>query len=555
MSGRDSYSPYQNGGNYVSRSGRYDPRDRDPRDRVRDTRGADNRGRNGLRYENYTGNHEYRDQRDHRDHQPRYNGNRGRYDDRNGYSSRYDNGRDSRRTKPQEAASVDPDLGLSKEEIIAKYEKKLMGLLKYPSLEVFPIASSQWGAKPKGFEKVTAQRAKMSGLFPLPGAPRPVDLTKVESDNLGDSGVLLASLKIDPADLRNACTLIVRDVDFALVDYLKLAEYFNRFLCAADASGTSVDNNIEKKRKTRDNRHMLVEFKSNTCATLAYTLDGRTVPGSELFLNEEAHPADLVLRLERPGEYVVQCLPPYDSTEADVTEEVRDSPRKLTVYVEKHVTETQLSEALASVARLRSFQLLREIGTKELMGIAFVEFFVDPKRYPSTKAAISLIADYVDEATELELVKEVRFSCLEITRDKKIETSIQDCPIDVKTLKALVRNEYVPFHPKLKVIQLINAVTAADLSNDETYNFIRQDILDEVRQFGTVVLWKIPKPPKDFVPGLQQYNQPGLGKIYLEFEDEKTALNALMGTAGRSYNDRTVLCAFYSHSDYLKGLL
>lgn len=540
-SNRDSYGPsYPIGdsysSNYVSRSGRgHDPRDREPRDRerVRDTRGSDPRMRRDHRYDSY------RDGYDNRDHKSRYNGGRGRHDDRGSYNSRYDHGRENN----------------PKDEIVAKYEKKLIALLKYPSMEVFPVASSQWGVKPKGFENVTAQRAKMSGLFPLPGAPRPVDLTKVEGEGLSESGVLLASSKIDPADSRNACIIIVKDVDFSLVDYLKLAEYFNKFLCSADIKGTTVENNIEKKRKTRDNQHMIIEFKNNVCATLAYSLLGQKVPGAELFLNEDQFPPDLVLQLERPGEYVVQCLPPYDVANKEVADEVKDSPRKLSIFVDKLVTETQLSEALSSVAQLKGFQLLREIGTKDLMGIAFAEFYVDPKRYPSTKAALNLIADYVDETRELDIVKEVRFSCLSMSSDRKIETSIQDCPIDSKTLKALVRNEYVPFHPKLKVIQLINAVTAADLSNEDMYNFIKQDILEEVRQFGSVVSWKIPKPSKDFVPGLQQYNQPGLGKIYIEFENEKTALNALMGLAGRSYNDRTVLCAFYSHCDYLKGLL
>lgn len=584
---RDSYGqsrgddPYS--GNYVARSGRYEardgdprdrnprvrdqrvrdsrdrdprdrdprdrnPRDRDPRDRARDTRGPDPRARRDNRYDGY------RDGYDSRENKGRYNGSRARYDDRSSYN-RADHGRE-RRPKTQEAP-VDPDAGLSKDEIITKYENKLIGLLKYPAIEVFPVASSQWGSKPKGFETVTAQRAKLSGLFPLPGAPRPIDLTKVEGslqDGMTETGVLLGASKIDPADSRNSCIIIAKDIDFLQVDHMKVAEYFNRFLCSVDLKGTALDNNIEKKRKNRDNQNMIIEFKNNTCATLALALDGKKISGAEVCINEGSVPEDITLKLERPGEYVVQCLPPYDS-ESDVLDEVKDSPRKITLFVDKSATETALTNALSSVAKLRAFQLLREVGTKELTGIAYVEYFVDPKRYPNTKSALKLISDYVDETKELELVKDVRFSCVKISSDKGIETSIQDCPIDFKTLRALVRNEYVPFHPKLRVIQLINAVTATDLSNEETYNFVKQDILDEAKEFGAVVSWKMPKPPKDFVPGLQQFNQPGLGKVYLEFEDEKIALSALMGLAGRSYNDRTVLCAFYSRDDYLQGLL
>lgn len=571
---KDSYGPPRGGdsysSNYVARSGRYeprhgdrDPRDRDPRDRdpgdrdprerdhrdrVRETRGPDPRARRDNRYDNY------RDGYDSRENKSRYNGSRNRTDDRNAYN-RNDHGRE-RRPIVQDTP-VDPDAGLSKEDLITKYENKLKGLVKYAAMEVFPVASSQWGSKPKGFENVTAQRAKLSGLFPLPGSPRPIDLTKVEGtlqDGMAESGVLLGASKIDPADSRNSCIVIAKEIDFLQVDHMKVAEYFNKFLCSVDLKGTDISNNIEKKRKARDNHSMIIEFKNNTCATLALTLEGKRVPGADVCLNELNVPEDITLKLERPGEYVVQCLPPYDS-ESDIADEVKDSPRKLTLYVDKSATETTLTNALSSVAKLRAFQLLREVGTKELTGIAYVEFFVDPKRYPNTKGALKLISDYVDETKELEMVNDVEFSCIKISPDKGIETSIQDCPIDFKTLRALVRNEYVPFHPKLKVIQLINAVIAADLTNEDTYNFIKQDILEEAKQFGSVVSWRIPRPPKDFTPGLQQLTQQGLGKVYIEFEDEKIALGALMGLAGRSYNDRTVLCAFYSHEDYLLGLL
>lgn len=548
----DSYS-----NSYVPRSGRgFDPREREPRDRerdrVRDTRGADPRIRRDNRYDNY------RDSSDQRGgYNDRNNGHRDRYSSRESNYPRNETSRDSRKPASQQP-QIDPNAGLSKEEIIAKYEKKLASLLKYPAMDVFPVASSQWGTKPKGFENVTAQRAKMSGLFPLPGSPRPVDMTKVEGllqEGLSESGVLQTKSKINPSDSRNSCILIVRDVDFLKVDYMKVAEYLNKFVCSVDLEGTFLDNNIEKKRKTRDNHHMVVEFKNNTCATLALALNGRKIPGGELYLSESNIPEDLTLKLERPGEYVVQCLPPYDANITDVEEEVKDSPRKLTVFVDKLVTETMLINELTTVAKLKGFKLLREVGTKELTGIAFVEYFVDPKQYPKTKLALKLISDYVDETRELSLVQDVVFSCIKVSSSNGVETSIQDCPIDVKTLKALVRNEYVPYHPKLRVIQLINAVAAADLTNDDFYNFLKLDILEEMKQFGNVVSWKIPRPLKDFVPGLNQLNQPGLGKIYIEFEDEKIALSALMGIAGRCYNDRTVLCAFYSHDDYLTGLL
>lgn len=452
----------------------------------------------------------------------------------------------------------DPDANLSKEEIVRKYERRLANLLQYPTLDKFPLIGSQWGVKPKGFEKVTAQRAKLSGLFPLPGAPRPVDVTKLEGllkDGSTESGVLLAVSKIDPLDSRNSCIVLVKNIDFLRIDYLKVSEYINKFICSVDLEGTSLENNIEKKRKTRDDKNLIIEFKNNTSATLALTLSGRKISSEQFGLSDSITESEIVLELQRPGEYVVQCLPPYDSKLEDVADEVVDSPRKLTLYVDKSVTETMLTEALTTIAPLKAFKLLREVGTKESTGIAFAEFFIDPKKHASTKSALTLTSGYVGQAKGLDLLKDVQFSCITMSAENGIETSVQDCPIELKTLKALVRNEYVPFHPKLRVIQLINIVTAAELTDDTNFKFIQQDILEEAKTFGNVVSIKIPRPPHDYTPGILHFNLPGLGKVYIEFDDEKIALNAIMGLGGRSYNDKAVLCAFFSHEDYRNGLL
>lgn len=482
-----------------------------------------------------------------------------------------DSGADQTPPAEQKApVKYDPDAGLSREELINKYERKLIPLLKVSTLEHIKVIDSKWGVKPKGFEKVTAQRAKLSGLFPLPGYPRPVDFTKLEGvvktrlNNEDD--ILNESSKIDPIDSRNSTILIIKNINFEKIDYLKITDYFNKFLNKVDSDNLSITNNIESKRKTKDDKNLIIEFTNNVAATIAYTLNGTKIFDKDFTITnhqqedfeaeETLHNSNTItLDITRPGEYVAQCLPPYKEIKQDeIEEEVIDNPRKVSIILsDKTLQQTEIIDQLNKIAPIKGFQLLREVGTKESLGIAFVEFFVDPTKYSRTIKALSIIDKIIDKLNQEPYIEKAFYSCL--INEDGFKTSIQDCPIDFNTLKALVKNEYVSTHPKLKVIQLLNIVTAKDLVDDANFNFIQSDILREVEKFGVIKSIKIPRPANDYTPGIVQFSQPGLGKVYIEFSDDDIALKAIMGLAGRLYNDRTVLCAFYNYEDFKNGLL
>lgn len=555
LNGRESYrtgdySSYVSSSQRDSRGRGFRERERDPRDRdpreLRDRNGDKGRGRFDREFgqdRDKRNNYRSHDNRNDDRYRPR--------NDRNGYRNQGSRYRDTEK-------NIDPDAGLTKEQKIEKYERRLASLMAYPVIEKLPVLGSQWGVKPKGLENVTAQRAKLSGLFPLPGAPRAAEDAKI-GDLLKDSsesGVLMAKSKIDPLDSRNSCIIIAKGLDFSKVAYLKVADLFDQFLRSVDLKGVTLNTNYEKLKKTKDDTALIIEFKTSVAATLALALDEKEIPASSVAHDGLQTSGSLKLSLSRPGEYVVQCLPPYESGDDELKDEVIDSPRKLTIQVDKTTTESQLQDALTEIAPLRAFKLLREVGTKESVGLAFVEFFIDPKIDPKTSDAVKLVSQYAAAARQLPMIKNVTFSCIKVSELGDIKTSIQDCPIELKTLRSMVRNEYVKYHPKLTVIQIINAVTPNDLLDDVNFRFIHHDIKEEAEIFGKVLSLRIPRPPHDYTPGMQLHvSQPGLGKVYVEFEDDKAALNAIMGLSGRSYNDRTVICAFYSHHDYLCGLL
>ncbi|ODV78957.1 uncharacterized protein CANTADRAFT_31338, partial [Suhomyces tanzawaensis NRRL Y-17324] len=440
---------------------------------------------------------------------------------------------------------------ISPEELIASYQKSLKELENVEPLESIKIIDSRWGVKPKGFENVTAQRAKLSGLFPLPGYPRPVDFTKLEGSAsegiLSSNDILNDASKIDPIDARSSKILVIRDIDFEKINYLKIVEFFNDYLKRIDIDQTSM-HNIDSKRKTKDDKNLIIQFVNSTCATIIASLDTLKLPFN--LYKEDSEPAKdseekIQLKIQRPKEYVVQTV--SKKQDDDDFTKVIDSPTKITLMVSPDKTETEIIDQIKTINGVKSFQLLREIGTKESLGMAFVEFEVPEGT--SLQKTIDLLEGLIEKVRSCSYITNSFFSCIIPN-----QTSIQDCAIDMDTLKLLVRNENVSAHPKLRVIQLINMVTARDLVEDSNYHFIQQDIHQEVSKFGKVVSMKIPRPANDYTPGLAQFTQPGLGKVYVELDDEESSMKAIMELAGRYYNDRVVLCSFYDEGDYLNGI-
>ena len=72
---------------------------------------------------------------------------------------------------------------------------------------------TQWDIKPPGYENVTAEQAKLSGMFPLPGAPRQqvMDPSKLQSlMNASGGGAEKSALK--PSSSRQAKRLVVSNL-------------------------------------------------------------------------------------------------------------------------------------------------------------------------------------------------------------------------------------------------------------------------------------------------------------------------------------------------------
>lgn len=497
-------------------------------------------------------------------------GERNRYDSfkpRKDYNDRRDNYRTRDRSDRSERYTPErQEEPVEQEEIITDpsklaerisfYENQLKEMESVVSLDEITGIDSKWGIKPKGFENVTSQRAKLSGLFPLPGYPRPIDFTKLEgivkNGSLGGNDILIETSRIDPNDSKLSRTIIVTGVDFDNVDYIKMADEINKKLTSIDSSLLKTDQNVERKLKTKDNKSMIIELVNNFAATICVCMSGETivVDGQEL-----------AVVMSRPSDYISQG---YITPEDETKDIVPDNAYKVAYHVGTEYESDQIEETLGSIHKIKQFQLLQNRLTKESIGIAFVNFELE--NYEPKEAIIKVQEILTKSLENSDIFKDGSFACLAVN-----ETSIQCSPCTTSSLQKFVKNldisttvsevgssvikDVVRDNKTLRVIQIINAVTSKDLIDDQNYGFIVDDITNEVKSFGEVLTVKIPRPANDFTPGLNQFSQPGIGKVFIEFTNEKSALDAIMGLSGRLYNDRTVLCSYYDANDFHKTIL
>jgi splicing factor U2AF subunit len=90
-----------------------------------------------------------------------------------------------------------------------------------------------------------------------------------------------------------------------------------------------------------------------------------------------------------------------------------------------------------------------------------------------------------------------------------------------------------------RVLVLLNIVTGDDLMDADEYDEILQDVKDECDKFGKVQDLQIPRPLGRSGEG------PGVGKVFVRFEDQEGCAAAVKGLAGRKFAERTVVASYY----------
>ncbi|KAK8124941.1 U2 snRNP auxilliary factor [Apiospora kogelbergensis] len=357
---------------------------------------------------------------------------------------------------------------------------------------------TQWDIKPPGYENVTAEQAKLSGMFPLPGAPRqqPMDPSKLQAF-MNQPGGAVNSATLKPTNSRQSKRLLAYNIP----------------------------------RLSKDGTFALLEFRNPSEATVALAFDGISMEADDAAANGAA--ATTGLQISRPKDYIVPAVVDDPGYEPGVVSNiVIDTPNKISVAnLPPYLSEEQVRELLVAFGELKAFTLVKDQGTDEPRGVAFCEY-LDPS---VTEIAVQGLNGMGIGDKSLK----VRKASIGITQVSGVEMGVN--------AMSMLAGTTATNPDESRVLQLLNMVTAEELMDNDDYEEICEDVRDECGKFGNIIALKIPRPSG----GSRQ--SAGVGKIFVQYDTTESCKKALQELAGRKFADRTVVTTFFPEENFEVG--
>ncbi|KAI4191277.1 MAG: hypothetical protein L6R41_000204 [Letrouitia leprolyta] len=389
---------------------------------------------------------------------------------------------------------------------------------------------TQWDIKPPGYENVTAEQAKLSGMFPLPGAPRqqPMDPSRLQAFMNQPSGSA-GNTALRPSNARQSKRLFVHNLPPSSTDEA-VVNFFNLQL-----NGLNVIEGTDpciSAQTSKDHSFALLEFKTPAETTVALALDGMTMEDNDSmeYTNGTTNGVSQGITVRRPKDYIVPSnLEEVEEQEGIVSPVVPDTPNKISITnLLPNLTDDQVTELLVAFGQLKAFVLVKDRSTEESRGIAFCEY-VDP--------AVTDIA--VEGLNGMELGDKQ----LKVQRASIGVTQAAGLEMGVNAMSMLAGTTSTDLDEG-RVLQLLNMVTAEELIDNEDYQEICEDVKEECEKYGEILEMKIPRPSG----GSRQSN--GVGKIFIKYDNADSARKALQALAGRKFADRTVVTTYFSEENF-----
>lgn len=242
---------------------------------------------------------------------------------------------------------------------------------------------TQWDIKPPGYENVTAEQAKLSGMtgvifsvvitlifigmFPLPGAPRqqPMDPSRLQAFMNQPSGSA-GNAALRPSNARQSKRLFVHNLPPSSTDE-GIVNFFNlqlNGLNVVEGTDPCISAQISK-----DHSFALLEFKTPAETTVALALDGMTMEDNDSmeYTNGTTNGLSQGLSVRRPKDYIVPSnLEEVEEQEGTVSPVVPDTPNKISITnLLPNLTDEQVTELLVAFGQLKAFILVKDRSTEE----------------------------------------------------------------------------------------------------------------------------------------------------------------------------------------------
>ncbi|KAK8203732.1 hypothetical protein HDK77DRAFT_453982 [Phyllosticta capitalensis] len=381
---------------------------------------------------------------------------------------------------------------------------------------------TQWDIKPPGYENVTAEQAKLSGMFPLPGAPRqqPMDPSRLQAFMNQPAGSANSSA-LKASNARQSKRLFVYSFpphvnDEAIQDFFNLQLNHLNVISSPDPCTSA--------QISKDRSFALLEFKTPEDATTALAFDGISMEADSA-TNGSSNGASSGLVIRRPKDYIVPAqADDEDHQEGVISNKVKDSPQKIVVTnLPTALMEEQAQELLGSFGELKAFSMVKDSGTDQSRGIAFCEY-LDP-------AATDIAVEGLNNMQISDQYIKVQKACVGLQQASGLEMGVSAMSMLAGTSSADAEQG--------RVLMLLNMVTAEELMDRDEYDEICEDVKEECEKYGKVVELKVPRP-------LHGKEEKGVGKIYIKYDTPESAQKALRALAGRKFADRTVVVTFFS---------
>ncbi|KJK78913.1 hypothetical protein H634G_05728 [Metarhizium anisopliae BRIP 53293] len=389
---------------------------------------------------------------------------------------------------------------------------------------------TQWDIKPPGYELVTAEQAKLSGMFPLPGAPRqqPMDPTKLQAFmKEPNGGVSSAGLKA--SNSRQAKRLIVSNIPKGNSEE-SILSFFNLQLNGLNVIESSDPCNL--CQISTDRSFAVLEFRNAGDATVALALDGINMEADDTMNGDGGEKQGLSIR--RPKDYVMPAIPEEMAYDPNVVSNVvPDTVHKLSITnIPTFLTEDQIIELLAAFGKPKAFVLVKDRSTEESRGIAFAEY-LEPGS--ANEPALNALNGM-----------DVGGKKLKVSKASIGPTQVANFDVGITAISGLASQTSTDAE-KGRVLQLLNMVTPEELMDTEEYEEICEDVREECSKFGNILELKIPRP----VGGSRQ--SAGVGKIFVKFDTPDSCHKALTALAGRKFADRTVVTTYFPEENFDVG--
>lgn len=392
--------------------------------------------------------------------------------------------------------------------------------------DVIPILQrqrrmTQWDIKPPGYENITSEQAKLSGMFPLPGAPRqqPMDPQRLQA-LVNQPQNVAATSALKPTMARQSKRLIAYNIPKSVTEE-DLVNFFNLQLNGINLIKST--DPVAAAHIAKVGTHALLEFKNPSDATVALALDGITMSDDSMDTSNGASNGSAGLSIKRPKDYIgPPASPPTEGSEDQMSNEVPDTTEKILITnLAPFLDEEQVKQLLIAIGPLKALALAVD-DSGQSRGFAFCEY-ANPD---TTNVAFEGLNGMDIGGQSIKLTR----ACLG-QEQVNSEMGVNAMSMLAGTVSSTME--------KTRVLQLLNMITPEELIRDDDYEDIRDDVQEEAAKFDTVLDIKIPRPA-----GAR--TSPGVGKIFVKFQTVEGAQKALAALAGRKFADRTVVVSFFS---------